>query len=217
MEIVFFVDRNLGKQFLIMLRDRGHRAEVHDDHFAQGTTDVEWIPVVAKKQWIAVSMDDRIRYNPVEQAMVFGSGLRLLLLAGKPPLKLHAENVWRSMLAIERFVSRNVRRGSQSCTDRRANRPESDLPEAEGSKCGALRHRSRRQPGSRRGVSRVSRLRLTVARGLRRREGARGRAFRAVTTIRLFVTQGMTNTQSFFAPEMTNFQPLLRQRLTDAE
>ena len=108
MEIVFFVDRNLGKQFLIMLRDRGLRAEVHDDHFAQGTTDVEWIPVVAKKQWIAVSMDDRIRYNPVEQAMVFGSGLRLLLLAGKPPLKLHAENVWRSMLAIERFVSRNA-------------------------------------------------------------------------------------------------------------
>lgn len=107
MKTVFFVDRNLGKQFPRVLRENGLSVEVHDDHFAQGTLDVEWIPVIAKNRWIAVTMDDRIRYNPPEQAMVFESGLRLLLLAGKPPLKLHAENLVRSTTVIERFIARH--------------------------------------------------------------------------------------------------------------
>ena len=42
--LVFFVDRSLGKHIVAQaLRAAGARVEVHDDHFPQDATDVEWL------------------------------------------------------------------------------------------------------------------------------------------------------------------------------
>lgn len=106
MATTFFIDRNLGKQFARTLRDGGVLCEMHDDHFDARTIDLEWIPAVAKRQWVAVTKDDRIRYHPLEKAMIISSSARLLLLTGKADLSTHAINFVRTQLAIERFAQR---------------------------------------------------------------------------------------------------------------
>ncbi len=79
MATTFFIDRNLGKRFGRTLRDAGVSVELHDDHFDERTTDVEWIPAIAARGWVAVTKDDRIRYRPLEKELVLASRARLLL------------------------------------------------------------------------------------------------------------------------------------------
>ena len=102
---VFFADRNLGKQFPSILIDAGLRVERHDDHFGPGTPDVEWIPVVAGRGWVAISHDERIRYKPNEKAAVLTHGLGLLLVAGKAPFPELARQFLRTLPRVERFLA----------------------------------------------------------------------------------------------------------------
>lgn len=72
---VFFVDRCLGKKCVASaLRETGHRAEVHDDHFPQDAKDEEWLPVVGERGWLVITRDDRIRYHSLEAAAAPASG-----------------------------------------------------------------------------------------------------------------------------------------------
>ena len=50
------------------LRAAGAQVEAHDDHFAQNTTDVEWLAQVGKWGWVVISKDQNIRRNPLELA-----------------------------------------------------------------------------------------------------------------------------------------------------
>jgi predicted nuclease of predicted toxin-antitoxin system len=66
--LVFFIDRSLGKRVVAQsLRDSGARVEVHDDHFPQNATDVEWIAGAGQRGWIVLSKDEQIRRNPLER------------------------------------------------------------------------------------------------------------------------------------------------------
>jgi PIN like domain len=48
--IAFFIDRCLGnKRIAQTLRDSGMTVEIHDEHFAKGAQDVEWLPEVGKR------------------------------------------------------------------------------------------------------------------------------------------------------------------------
>ncbi|MBI3370683.1 MAG: hypothetical protein HY017_02850 [Betaproteobacteria bacterium] len=65
---VFFVDRSLGKHVVAQaLRAAGARVEVHDDHFHQGATDVEWLTGAGARDWVVRSKDERIRRDPFER------------------------------------------------------------------------------------------------------------------------------------------------------
>lgn len=108
MSATFFIDRNLGKRFGYTLRAAGLSVELHDDHFSEMTPDIEWIPGVAERGWVAITKDDRIRYRPLERTIVMSSGARVMLLTGKADLRLHAENVVRTHAAIERFIAKNA-------------------------------------------------------------------------------------------------------------
>jgi hypothetical protein len=44
-ELIFFTDRDLGRQFPALLRDAGVRLERHDDHFGPDTPDEEWAKI----------------------------------------------------------------------------------------------------------------------------------------------------------------------------
>ena len=107
MSDTFFIDRNLGKKFVYSLRECGVSAEMHDDHFDQNTIDVVWIPVVESRGWIIVTKDDRIRYRPLELAVVIHSHARLLLLSGRADLTAHATNLINSGEVISGFAIRN--------------------------------------------------------------------------------------------------------------
>jgi predicted nuclease of predicted toxin-antitoxin system len=80
-DVVFFVDRSLGKHHVAdALRKLGAIVEVHDDHFAIDAPDAEWIAEVSRRGWVVLTKDQRIRHRPLERAVVVASGARLLAL-----------------------------------------------------------------------------------------------------------------------------------------
>lgn len=46
------------------------RHERHGRHFAPGTEDTEWLPLVGEKGWVLLTKDKRIRYNELEKLAV---------------------------------------------------------------------------------------------------------------------------------------------------
>lgn len=79
--VVFFVDRSLGKRHVVdALRKLGAMVEVHDDHFATDATDAMWIAEVSRRGWVVLTKDQRIRHRPLERAVVIASGAKLFTL-----------------------------------------------------------------------------------------------------------------------------------------
>ncbi len=64
--------RSLGRR----LQAEGLRVQLHDDAFAQGTPDAEWLPVVGERRWIVLTKDLRLRYRPVEKEALIAAGVR---------------------------------------------------------------------------------------------------------------------------------------------
>jgi hypothetical protein len=90
---LFFLDRNLGRnKFSNILRAKGLRIEVHDEHFSPDASDPEWLSEVGQRGWVVVTVDRRIRYRQLEwlafkagmvRAFAFSSGnLRAEEMAG---------------------------------------------------------------------------------------------------------------------------------------
>ena len=48
----------------------------------RGAADVDWIPLVAEKSWIAVTVDKRVKRNEDERALIASTGIRLVHIAG---------------------------------------------------------------------------------------------------------------------------------------
>lgn len=48
--------------------------------FPQGTADAEWMAALAKRQWIVLTKDERIRYRPLELNALKTAGLRVFVL-----------------------------------------------------------------------------------------------------------------------------------------
>lgn len=85
MSAVFFTDRDLGLQFPTILRESGLRVERHADHFAPDCPDAEWLREVARRGWIALTHDRRIRYKPNELAAIVRHRASLLVIIGDAP------------------------------------------------------------------------------------------------------------------------------------
>ena len=85
MSVVFFTDRDLGRQFPAILRDAGLLVERHADHFAPDCSDEVWLADVSSRGWIAVTHDGRIRYKPNELAAVVEHRTKLLVVIGSAP------------------------------------------------------------------------------------------------------------------------------------
>ena len=70
MSVVYFTDRDLGKQFPQILSAAGLKVERHADHFVHDAPDEEWLATVGAKGWIALTHNSRIRYTPNEKEAV---------------------------------------------------------------------------------------------------------------------------------------------------
>jgi len=64
-----------------MLRTAGWAVEVHDDHFPQDAKDVDLLPEVARRGWVFLTQDARIRYRAAEIAAWRSAGLRVFVVA----------------------------------------------------------------------------------------------------------------------------------------
>ena len=82
--LTFFLDHQIGRnQVAAALRRAGARVEVHLDHFAGDTPDTEWIPEVARRDWVLITKDQNIRRNPLERAAYESAKLRGFIVTGK--------------------------------------------------------------------------------------------------------------------------------------
>ena len=108
-EPVFFVDRDLGKQFPEILRSRGLRVEVHDDHYsgAEKPADDVWLTLVAQRGWIAVSHDANIRYTSRSREAISQYNARLIIVKGHARSVDLAENFVLTIGAIQRFIAKH--------------------------------------------------------------------------------------------------------------
>lgn len=62
-----FLDRNLGKNIVAKhLRSAGISVEVHDDHLPLDAPDEQWIELVGRNGWVAVTKDEHLRYRASE-------------------------------------------------------------------------------------------------------------------------------------------------------
>jgi hypothetical protein len=108
LSLVFFTDRDLGKQFPAILEAAGLSVERHDAHFAPTASDEEWLQLVGARRWIAVSHDKRIRHKPNELAAVITHRVALLVVVGHVPFPELAHSFVATRARIERFVSRRT-------------------------------------------------------------------------------------------------------------
>jgi hypothetical protein len=58
----------------------GWGVEKHNSHFAQGTEDVVWLPVVGRNEWVLITKDQRIGKRPLEIKALINSGVRSFVL-----------------------------------------------------------------------------------------------------------------------------------------
>jgi hypothetical protein len=83
-EVTFFIDASLGGKVVAQaLRDAGAKVEIHNDHFAQGTPDHEWLAAVGDKGWVVLTKDERIRYHELERLALMEAGVRAFVLTAK--------------------------------------------------------------------------------------------------------------------------------------
>jgi PIN like domain len=105
-EAVFFTDRDLGRQFPEALQAAGLQVERHDQHFAADTPDSVWIPEVARRGWIALTRDKRIRYSPLALRVLKSSDARLFVLVGKLSTRDAIDVFLRHLDAISNHIDR---------------------------------------------------------------------------------------------------------------
>ena len=78
--MIFFCDRNLGKQLPAALRARGIDVVVHDEQFPQATADEDWLAAAGQQRWIVITRDRRIRFNEVERRALIDYGVGCFML-----------------------------------------------------------------------------------------------------------------------------------------
>lgn len=101
---VFFTDRDLGKRFPDILAAAGLTVERHHDLFAPDGSDEQWLEHCGDKDRIALTHNERIRYTPNELAAVIRFRVRLLIVIGKAPFPLLAENFVKTLPRIEALL-----------------------------------------------------------------------------------------------------------------
>lgn len=108
MSLVFFTDRDLGKQFPSILEAAGFSVERHDTHFGPTTPDEEWLRAAGRNGWIAITHDKRIRHKPNELQAVLENRVALLVVVGHAPFRELALSFVATRIPIGRFVTKHV-------------------------------------------------------------------------------------------------------------
>lgn len=104
MSIVFFTDRDLGKQFPNLLFQAGLAVEKHADHFADIAKDEEWLAEIGRRGWYGITHDQRIRYKPNEKVAVMQAEVGLFIVVGRVPFHELAKNFIMTFQKIEQFT-----------------------------------------------------------------------------------------------------------------
>jgi hypothetical protein len=77
-DFVLYLDENLcnARAILETLKKLNLPHERHLTHFARGTPDETWLPLVGTNRWILLTADKRIRYNFIEKTALTQNNVR---------------------------------------------------------------------------------------------------------------------------------------------
>jgi len=86
--IRYFADENAMGLAKLLIRDHARNDVVFPGHpllpeIPRGSQDLEWMPLVGRMQWIALTRDRRIRTRPAELAVYREHGVRSVWIGGK--------------------------------------------------------------------------------------------------------------------------------------
>lgn len=104
MSLIYFTDRDLGKQFPSILSNAGLSVERHGDLFQPDGSDEEWLEHCGSNGRVAITHNHRIRYVPNELAAVNRFKVRLLVVMGQATTADLARNFVRSLHRIEAAI-----------------------------------------------------------------------------------------------------------------
>jgi len=62
------------------LRNTGADVRLHQDYFADDANDEVWLPEVARRNWVILTRDKRIRRRPIEKQALVASGAKTFVL-----------------------------------------------------------------------------------------------------------------------------------------
>lgn len=83
-EPTLFLDRNLGRHIIAKrLRDNEMAVEVHDDHLPPDAPDEDWIALVGRKGWVAVTKAKNVRYRETELEAIRKHSARVVVIRMK--------------------------------------------------------------------------------------------------------------------------------------
>ena len=83
-ERTLFIDRSLGRHIIAdRLRAEGMAVEVHDDHLPQDAPDEEWIALVGRMGWVAITKDRGVRYRAAELQAIRRHSARVIVIRMK--------------------------------------------------------------------------------------------------------------------------------------
>ena len=105
-DYTFFTDRDSDGDFHQALVAANLSVERHDDHFNPWkiVEDHEWISLCARRGWIGVTSDRRIRGNPLVRRAIAGSQARVLINIGTATHAEKGANFVASLSLIFAFL-----------------------------------------------------------------------------------------------------------------
>jgi predicted nuclease of predicted toxin-antitoxin system len=82
--------------------------QIHDEHFRQDATDVEWLHEVGQRGWVVLTKDEKIRRRAHERKALMQAGVRaFVLVAGNLSGPEMAAAFVQALPAIHRFLARH--------------------------------------------------------------------------------------------------------------
>lgn len=106
-EPTFFVDQNLRGVFAVHLKVKGGlRVEELASHLPPTVPDVVWLPFVAEKGWVAITVD-QLREDPEELVALMVHGVKVFVLVGKASQEERAAMFLRKIKWIRRTIADN--------------------------------------------------------------------------------------------------------------
>jgi hypothetical protein len=103
--LIYFTDRDLGKQFPAILAAAGLAVERHGDLFPPDGSDEQWLEHCGRQGRIALSHNKNIRYVPNELAAVVRFKVALVIVVGQAPTADLARALVQSVQRVEAFVA----------------------------------------------------------------------------------------------------------------
>ena len=109
-EPILFLDRNLGKHIIAdRLRSAGMKVEVHDNHLPSDAPDEDWLALVGRMGWVALTKDKNIRYRTAELESIRRNAARIIVIRAKNATGSDiAELLVKGRRRIARFVAKTV-------------------------------------------------------------------------------------------------------------